>query len=82
MERPVREGFARKLYISGFIEICKGVRLTSGRMIYNIFTFLSQVPLLRILLKPIAPNRKPWATFEYPSEGRPYPEPESILRLG
>lgn len=51
-----------KLYV---FEVIKGICLTAGHFIGHFFLYIGQV--LRI-----NKSKKPWATYEYPDEARPY----------
>ena len=62
MKRREELTFLERLY---FLEVIKGVIQTSSHLAKHLGIFLLQcVGLMR--------NAKPWATFEYPDEARPY----------
>ncbi len=62
MKRREEMTFWERLYV---IEITKGVIQTSSDLIKHLVQFLLQVVGLN-------KTAKPWATFEYPDEARPY----------
>jgi len=85
MKRREDLTFAEKLY---FIEAIKGVLITSGHLVRNLALYLSSVALwalagitrllgqkkLSALLNQKLKTVRPWATYEYPDEVRPYEE--------
>lgn len=64
MKRREDLTFLEKLYV---FEVIKGVCLTTTHLISHFFLYIAQV------LK-INKSKKPWATYEYPDEARPYAE--------
>ncbi len=61
MKRREEMSLVERLYVW---EIVKGLWITTGHLIRNLFVYLCGVIGIRL--------RKPWATIEYPNEGRPY----------
>lgn len=64
MKRREELTLVERLYI---IEVIKGVFQTFGDLLKHLTLYLLQVVGLN-------KNNKPWATYEYPDEARPYPE--------
>ena len=62
MKRPEEMTLMQRLYV---LEVLKGVMQTAGDMMKHLMLYLLQVVGLN-------KNQKPWATFEYPDEARPY----------
>ncbi len=62
MKRPEEMSLMERLYV---VEVLKGVLQTSGHMIKHLLLYLTRVVGFN-------KDRKPWATFEYPDEARPY----------
>ena len=62
MKRREDMTFLERLYV---VEVTKGVIQTSGDMLKHLTMFLLQVVGLN-------KRQKPWVTFEYPDEARPY----------
>lgn len=61
MKRREEMTLLERLY---FWEVFKGIAVTSGHLVRNFLAFLAQ----SIGFK----GRRPWATFQYPDEARPY----------
>ncbi len=62
MKRREEMGFLERIYVW---EIAKGVVQTSGHMLKHLILYLLQVVGL-------SPSQRPWVTYEYPDEARPY----------
>ncbi len=62
MKRREELSFLEKLYV---LEIVKGIFQTTGDLVGHLGLYLASVVGLNR-------NKKPWATFEYPDEARPY----------
>ena len=64
MKRREEMTFLERIYIW---EVLKGISITGSHLVKNLSLYLlQQIGLFR--------NKKPWATFEYPDESRPYAE--------
>ena len=61
MKRKEELNLIERLYV---VEIMKGLTVTAGHLIRNFTRFVLSVVGLN--------RKKPWATFQYPDEGRPY----------
>jgi NADH-quinone oxidoreductase subunit I len=64
MRRREELNFLERLYL---LEVLKGVTKTFGDLVKHLGLYLLQVVGLN-------KSQKPWATFEYPDEARPYAE--------
>ena len=62
MKRREEMTLSERLYV---VEVVKGVAQTSGHLLKHLFLYLAQVVGLN-------KKQKPWITFEYPDEARPY----------
>ena len=62
MKRREEMTLMERLYIW---EVVKGISLTFGKMVSNLTCYLLSVVGIK--------SSRPWATFEYPDEARPYP---------
>ena len=62
MKRREEMTFWERLYV---IEVVKGVIQTSSHLLKYLFTYLLQVVGIKTA-------ERPWVTFEYPDESRPY----------
>lgn len=62
MKRREELSFVEKLYV---LEVVKGIVQTTGHLVSHLGLYLASVVGLNR-------NKKPWATFEYPDEARPY----------
>lgn len=66
MKRRENMTFLERMNVDVYLlEVIKGIGITSGHLIRNFFVFLLRsIGLMK--------GTRPWATIEYPDEGRPY----------
>lgn len=62
MKRREEMTLVERLYV---VEVIKGILVTTGHLVRNLITYLAQSVGINL-------GRKPWATFQYPNEARPY----------